>query len=338
MASSQLARRSTPPSRTRGWVRRSGWLIYCYAATPFGQSLPLLWVSIRGSTPTTSPAATRRCMPHWTPQNAQWVETQRSSALSVSQPPVASAPAEWRSATPGGVGYLVLRARRRRRLVLIVRSSLRWRRRSLRSGRPACSGGTDQRGAPRSSPTRLSGSPGPTRIWWPSGRSRTTPKHGAHRSGSRLGSGPDRSTRCTSDFHPPAAGGVDASGAGDPLAACAQFYEVPRFARRVFYPVFLAQLGEVGLQVVDELRRSQRLTAAGAGLALGSPVHLCVHLDADRRRPLQHVEELAERDERQRQHHRGHVDDHQEVVVRALEEARRRGEQQPGDRDDDEHQ
>src|SRR3546814_8461291 len=93
----------------------------CSSDLPFGQSLPLLWVSIRGSTPTTSPAATRRCMPHWTPQNAQWVETQRSSALSVSQPPVASAPAEWRSATPGGVGYLVLRARRRRRLVLIVR-------------------------------------------------------------------------------------------------------------------------------------------------------------------------------------------------------------------------
>jgi hypothetical protein len=45
------------------------------------------------------------------------------------------------------------------------------------------------------------------------------------------------------------------------------------------------------------------------------------------------VEELAEGDEHQRQHHRGHVGDGQEVVAAPVQQPAREGEQQAGDRD-----
>jgi hypothetical protein len=47
------------------------------------------------------------------------------------------------------------------------------------------------------------------------------------------------------------------------------------------------------------------------------------------------VEELAEGDEHQGQHHRGHVGDGQEVVAAALQQPAGEGEQQAGDRDRD---
>jgi len=49
----------------------------------------------------------------------------------------------------------------------------------------------------------------------------------------------------------------------------------------------------------------QRLTAAGTRSRLLAGVEFGVHLDAHRRRALDDVEELAERDEHQRQDHGG---------------------------------
>ena len=58
---------------------------------------------LRGSTPMTLPSATRRYMPHWTPQNEQWVGTSRSPAAVAFQWAAGSAPASPRkSPAPGG--------------------------------------------------------------------------------------------------------------------------------------------------------------------------------------------------------------------------------------------
>ena len=57
---------------------------------------------LRGSTPITRPSITRRYMPHWTPQNEQWVGTSRSPAAVAFQWAAGSAPpAPRKSPTPG---------------------------------------------------------------------------------------------------------------------------------------------------------------------------------------------------------------------------------------------
>ena len=58
---------------------------------------------LRGSTPITLPAATRRYMPHCTPQNEQWVGTSRSPEAVAFQWAAGSPPAAPRkSPAPGG--------------------------------------------------------------------------------------------------------------------------------------------------------------------------------------------------------------------------------------------
>src|SRR4029450_5297122 len=206
---------------------------------------------LRGSTPTTRPSATRRYMPHWTPQKQQWVGTSR--------PPT----------------------------------------------------------------TAVGSAPAPPRPPWPS---RGRPPRPRRRRGSRRRRGPPPGSGPRSP-EPPLDGLQVGLAALDPLAA-----------RAGLGPLREAELQLVHglLEVVHERPGLQGLAAGpaggGPGALQGRPL---VDLDPDAGRALDDVEELAEGDEHQRQHHRGHVGDGQEVVAAALHEPAGEGEQQAGHRDRD---
>ena len=91
-----------------------------------------------------------------------------------------------------------------------------------------------------------------------------------------------------------------------------------------------------GLEIADEGDGLERLPAPAAGehpLAFGARLLVDLHPHAGR--TLDHVEELAERDEDQSEHHRRHVDDRQELVALAVEQRRGQGQEQTGDGDRD---
>ena len=91
--------------------------------------------------------------------------------------------------------------------------------------------------------------------------------------------------------------------------------------------------GSTALQVVDVHARGEALAAARADGAASSVAGVLVQLHAELRRPLEDVEELAERQIEQRGDHRDRVQDGQEAVGRPAQPLLRDRQRQAGDRD-----
>ena len=86
-----------------------------------------------------------------------------------------------------------------------------------------------------------------------------------------------------------------------------------------------------------DLRRERLAAAAACGL-LALRADVPVELDAELGRPLEDVEELAERQPQQREDHRDRVQDGQELVAVALHPGVADRQQQPGDADREEQE
>ena len=102
-------------------------------------------------------------------------------------------------------------------------------------------------------------------------------------------------------------------------------------AGRTGHRVVEADLRQHGAQVVDvhSARRTARRSArSGAGVFEPG---LLVEFDAELGRPLEDVEELAERQEQQRGDHRDRVQNRQEAVRRTAQPFLRYGQRQAGD-------
>src|SRR5690349_5366369 len=105
-----------------------------------------------------------------------------------------------------------------------------------------------------------------------------------------------------------------------------------------FHLVLIAQLALDGDQVLDVQPRGERLFAAAADRLLAGLANIAIELDAELRRPLENVKELAKRQPEQREDYGHRVRDRQEFIGIALEPRVADRQQQPRHADREEQQ
>ena len=99
-----------------------------------------------------------------------------------------------------------------------------------------------------------------------------------------------------------------------------------------------AELALDGRQIAHHRRRGERLAAAAAARLLAARAGVLVEADAELRRPLEDVEQLAERQPQQRDDHGDRVEDREEVVGVALHPRVARRQHQAGHADREQQQ